>query len=253
MALSGLTKNRKFLRLCAAIGDDARAFGSLSLIWDSCHEAADDHLGEAEDVEAMARWRGEPGALCAALLNAGGPGRAGFIEPDPERGGYRVHDYFVHAPDYVKRRVERALARQERGETISAIRSAAGRLGAQAKRDNAKPAEGEPKPAAKPPKVRSLSNVKRDEDREVFNRIWKLWPAKRSDGKPAKGKLPAAESAFQACLERGSTAEEIEKAAELYLTKYPKVQEGYVQYVSTFLNPKEGLWLWAVRALRGEL
>ena len=101
-----------------------------------CYENGDPYLGDATDVEARAGWGGREGALVAALVEAGGPGHAGFIEeggspwwPDGEPRTYRVHDLFDHAPRYVKRRVHLEAIRQADGRTISELRAEAGRKG----------------------------------------------------------------------------------------------------------------------------
>src|SRR4051812_34563783 len=111
MGRPGLTKHRKFLRLARALQTACGAFaeqvarGALEFLWDSAYENGDDDLGDETDVEAAARWRGDPGVLCRALAEAGGDGEHGFIEPDNGRPGrWRVHDLFDHAPDYVRRR-----------------------------------------------------------------------------------------------------------------------------------------------------
>ena len=129
MARPGLMQNRKWKRLVRALGSPALARGSLELLWDACYEAGNDYLGSDADVELLAQWEGVPGALASALAGAGGEGCAGFIEPDPQRPGWRIHDLFQNAPEYVQRRLIRELARNQRGETISSLRSAAGRKG----------------------------------------------------------------------------------------------------------------------------
>ena len=123
MARVGLFEHRKFKRLVQAVGGRALALGSLELLWHSCYQAADDYIGDEEDVEALAEWQGEPRKLFTALV------AAGFVEPDPDRGGYRVHDLFDHAPQHVRERVERELARQQSGESLSEARRRAGRAG----------------------------------------------------------------------------------------------------------------------------
>jgi len=123
MARVSLFEHRKFKRLALSLGGRAIALGSLELIWHGCYQTADDYLGDEVDVEAAADWRGESGKLAAALL------AAGFIEADPERPGYRVHDLFDHAPQHVKDKLERELARQQAGESLSEARSRAGKAG----------------------------------------------------------------------------------------------------------------------------
>ena len=129
MARPGLSQNRKFRRLARAIGSDVLARGSLEFLWDTAYEAGNDYLGDAEDVELASRRTGEPGVLCKALLEAGGDGSAGFIEKDPDRPGFLVHDLFQNAPEYVQKRMKRELERNQRGETISELRRQAGKNG----------------------------------------------------------------------------------------------------------------------------
>lgn len=131
MGRPNLSGHRKFRRLARVLRSDALARGSLELIWESCYESGEPYLGDSDDVEAAARWDGEPGILTKALLEAGGEGNAGFIEAlEDHPGHFRVHDLFDHAPDYVAGRRERELERQRKGITLSQIRSEAGRKGA---------------------------------------------------------------------------------------------------------------------------
>lgn len=129
MARPGFSQHRKFKRLTKALGSAITARGALELIWDACYENGDDFLGSADDVELTAQWDGIPGALVLALSSAGGDGKAGFIELDPQQGGWRVHDLFENAPEYVQKRLIRELARKARGATISSLRSEAGKKG----------------------------------------------------------------------------------------------------------------------------
>jgi len=143
MGRPGLQLHRKMRRLARELDATAPghgtllARGALELLWDGGYECGDPYLGEAADVEARADWAGQAGVLCTALVNAGGKSCAGFIEeggsswwPDGEPGTFRIHDLFDHAPDYVKRRLDREEERRQRGQTISAIRAEAGRKGA---------------------------------------------------------------------------------------------------------------------------
>jgi len=142
MARCGLDKNRKFLRLAHALNGAAPglgvlvARGALETLWDAAYDRADDHLGDEQDVEMAAKWGGEPGALFEALLHAGGSAGLGFIEPDPVRGGYRLHALWEHAPRWVLRKAEGAAKREEVGVSVSDLRrSAAEKRWSGSKRD----------------------------------------------------------------------------------------------------------------------
>ncbi len=135
MARAGLDKNKKFMRLARQLNSVAAgmgellARGALETMWSAAYERADDHLGGAEDVELTVKWQGPPGLLVQALVSAGGDGEAGFIEADAERGGYRVHDLWDHAPPWVKRKAAAEAERRAAGKTLSDVRREAGKRG----------------------------------------------------------------------------------------------------------------------------
>lgn len=118
----GLLHHRKFARLARLIGSEPLAVGSLEMLWSVAYENGDDLLGDAGDVEHLARWAGEAGMLAEALVSSG------FLDESPE--GLRVHDLWDHAPSYVTKRAAKEVERQERGETIRSLRSQAGKKGA---------------------------------------------------------------------------------------------------------------------------
>jgi hypothetical protein len=113
MARVGLSSNRKFLRLARALGNKALARGVLEVLWEPCFECGDPYIGTATDIEAVCDWQGKPGALTQALLDAGAPKGAGFIEPyegtvrDSSEPHYQIHDFFHHCPEYARTRRER--------------------------------------------------------------------------------------------------------------------------------------------------
>lgn len=150
MGRPGLTRHRKFARLERALDAVQVGFGavlargSLELLWDTAYENGDELLGDADDVENAARWRGERGLLAKALLEAGGADEDGFIElrcscgegRRAHRGGkacgawqpvenrFFVHDLWDHAPEYVAGRREREV---ERRKTKTCANPACGR------------------------------------------------------------------------------------------------------------------------------
>src|SRR6266496_1701351 len=86
MGRPGLTRHRKFARLVRALDGvqvgfgEILARGALELLWDTAYENGDELLGDADDVENLARWRGEGGLLARTLLEAGGADEDGFTE-----------------------------------------------------------------------------------------------------------------------------------------------------------------------------
>jgi hypothetical protein len=106
------------------MGSAPLALGSLEMLWEHCYESGDDFLGDATDVETVAQWAGAPGALVEALVTAGGGSGAGFLEPDADKAGcYRVHDLYDHAPEYVRKRMDREAARKDAGITLKQLRA----------------------------------------------------------------------------------------------------------------------------------
>ena len=63
-----------------------------------------------------------------STLTCGGDRKAGFIEEIPnEPRRFQVHDLYDHCPEYVRKRMDRELARQQTGKTLSELRAEAGR------------------------------------------------------------------------------------------------------------------------------
>ena len=135
MSRPGFTKHRKFLRLSAALGSKPLALGVCEFMWQSRGEELTDFLGDAVDIAMICEWGGEPAILVNALRDCGGRGEAGLIEETESGSGlYKVHDFWDHPPDYVKKRLKREMAREAEGTTLSEIRAAAGRKGAASSR-----------------------------------------------------------------------------------------------------------------------
>lgn len=125
MARPGLFTHRKLPRLARlAQVTLAEALGLLEFLWHAQYEVCSEVVGDSIDVETLARWEGEAGRLTAALVGSG------FVD-DLGDGTFAVHDFWDHAPDYVRKRCERETARRERGVSLSEIRSESGRRGAQ--------------------------------------------------------------------------------------------------------------------------
>ena len=113
-----------------------KAIGILECLWNACYESGDDYVGSAISIAVTVEWENDPKDLLNALIDCG-DGSTGFIEKDEIRDGYVVHDLFDHAPTYVQSRMTREADRVKKGQSISAMRKEAGRLGgiaAQAKK-----------------------------------------------------------------------------------------------------------------------
>ena len=164
MARPGLVGHRKFRRLVRSLGSVIVARGALELLWDSCYEAGEDYVGTADDIENLVGWTGERGVLTRALAEAGCPEGQGFIEPisDTVDGAqaYRVHDLWHHAPDYVAKRRQRELARQDKVGPSGAVRRTAPNgagSGFATKRNGVTPSPS-PSPSPSPQKISAEVN-----------------------------------------------------------------------------------------------
>lgn len=95
-------------------------------------------------------------------------------------------------------------------------------------------------------------NVEVDEGVSAsFERLWQMWPSRSQDGKLVRGdKLPALHNFRQLVEEGKATAEELEKAARIYIEEHPNVKSGFIRQVRTFLNPEEGIWYESVEIVR---
>lgn len=165
----------------------SHAYGYLGLIWEAAYQSGDEFIGDENDVEICAEWNGEKGLLVKALLECGSGGE-GFIEK--VENGYYVHDLYDHAPEYVKKRMERETERIKRGETISQVRrDAALKRWSKDKADmqtdasdiqlhangmqtdaNGSPPSPAPSPAPSPKRTLSLDYS------EPFKKFWKIHP-----------------------------------------------------------------------------
>lgn len=111
MARPGLTKNIKFKLLVARLGlPRAHVLGHLEFLWEWAHESGSAHLGAPDAVECAAEWQGERGALFTALRDGK------WIDPAHDSDDeWIIHDYYHHAPRYVKERARKELQRQKSG------------------------------------------------------------------------------------------------------------------------------------------
>ena len=130
MARPGLRKHPKFLLLRELLGVcEAHTLGHLELLWETAYESGKAEVGTSRQVELSSGWGGKAGVFCQSALDCGGDGEPGFIELIEDKPGrYQVHDLYDHAPEYVKKRMEREQERIRKGKTISDLRAEAGRI-----------------------------------------------------------------------------------------------------------------------------
>lgn len=98
MARPSLERNVKFKALVRALGiPKPYVRGILETLWDVANECGNPVLGKEPDVEYAAEWPGEPGVLFEAL-------RSCRLIDEVSKGVWIIHDYWDHAPRYVKNR-----------------------------------------------------------------------------------------------------------------------------------------------------
>ncbi|MCL4837859.1 MAG: hypothetical protein KJ058_07835 [Thermoanaerobaculia bacterium] len=112
MARPGLFRNKKFIELAQEIGCEARALGHLEFLWQAQYDCCEATIGSAAVLEHHARWRGKRGRLAQLLLSSG------FVDVT-EGGVFVVHDFWHHAPDYVRKRRIRENEREDKGRRLA--------------------------------------------------------------------------------------------------------------------------------------
>lgn len=100
MAKLTLTQTTKFRRLCARLRLESRAHvvGHLEELWNTCHSRKSPVVGDLDDIEAAADWPPTRPShqLATALIELG------FLDEIVPGRVYAVHDYYDHAPRWIK-------------------------------------------------------------------------------------------------------------------------------------------------------
>lgn len=91
--------------------------GLLETLWDVANECGNPILGDAETVEAAAEWpeTEKAGRFFEALRDGG------WID-QTEDGKWEIHDYWDHAPEYVKGRFRKERERKRKRESEDVTR-----------------------------------------------------------------------------------------------------------------------------------
>ena len=114
MARPTLFTSVKFRRLVYILKvPTPHAVGYLECLWAIAYECGQPIIGDTVDVELAAQWPGEPGQLCEALAAVG-------LLDAVDGGKWQIHDFWDHAPEYVKKRHDRELDRKSRSRGRSA-------------------------------------------------------------------------------------------------------------------------------------
>ncbi len=230
MGRPGLSQNKKFRRLALEVKSAATARGHLELMWDSAYEAGDEVLGDSLDVELAAGWAGEPGVLTSLLT------RTGFI--DEHEGVYSIHDFWHHAPAYVRKRRTRENERRSKTDPCPGGDQSVTSQSQDADHKTAPLPHPHPHPKRIPPTDVGLF----DDDQTWHQRLRDSWPKNQPDGNAAPYSPPGAtEKLFLKIIRsKNATGEELATAGHIYVQRMLTTKR-YVVALKTFLGP-QGFW-----------
>jgi hypothetical protein len=115
MARPTFDRNPKTMLAQARLGISRALFrGIVELIWDAANESGNPIFSCPEAVEAVTEWGGEPGRLVAILTEKG----SNFLDVRDD-GQLEIHDYWDHAPRYVKNRLYQENHRKKTKELVN--------------------------------------------------------------------------------------------------------------------------------------
>lgn len=226
MGRPGLTQNKKFRRLALEIGGNAIARGHLELLWDSAYEAGDETVGDVVDVELASDWKGVPGALAGAMF------KTGFL--DERNGVYSIHDFWHHAPAYVRKRRTRENERRSKVDPCLPTDQSPTSLGLDTDHKTAPLPHPHPHPKRIPPSGDGLS----ESDELWHTRFRDSSPKKQHDGQAAPYAPPGATSRLFLKIIRSkkATGEELAWTWHVYTQRMISTRR-YIVSPATFLGP----------------
>lgn len=109
MAKSSLTGSMKFKALVRTLGIPApHVMGHLEFMWRPAYDSGSPIYRSTEMIELAAEWIGEPGIFAKAVCDPA----HNFIDARKD-GQFEIHDFYEHAPDYVKKKIEREKQRKK--------------------------------------------------------------------------------------------------------------------------------------------
>jgi hypothetical protein len=211
MARPTLFTHPKLRRLAHTLRLSApAALGHLEYLWHVANESGEPTIGDSIDVELAAGWDGEPGAFTNAAAEVG------FLDVNTD-GIYTIHDYWHHAPEYVRKRRDREAERTKKYDGQYPPKSARHPAPAVSDRsvtgrcpENGAPPS--PSPSPSPNKKKTLSA---DDGLGLgpFERFWAAYPrkVKRAKAQEAWDKLdpsPDLVAAIMTGLERAKRSKD---------------------------------------------
>lgn len=257
---ASLMRHKKLFRLARTLGiKHEEAFYILVTLWLSA--AASHPDGRYADAEEIAFSAGLKDGITAdaflqALLTCGSPG-TGFIEPDPDGHGYRIHDwehYVVTSKPRQARIKTTAIPQKLKGivraetavkqetviihdETAASVEDS----GDGQKQLFDVPVQIENNNRGAKNKAKSKDKSSKTQKIELtieFTEVWKIYPRKKNSGKQR-----AYDYYVRLRIKEGVSSETLKNAVEGY-RKYVKAKgldEQYIMMGSTFFGP-DGRW-----------
>lgn len=109
MAKSSLIGDQKFQLLVHTLGmPKAHVLGHLELMWQTAYSSFSPILRTRAAIEITAGWEGTQGVFADAVLDPA----HNFVDARDD-GQFEIHDFWEHAPDFVKKRYMRQLERKQ--------------------------------------------------------------------------------------------------------------------------------------------
>lgn len=178
MARPTLDRNPKFKLLMKRLAlPRPYVRGILECLWDACHESGVPIFRSGEHVEAVCDWAGDPNSLAGPLVEVG------FLDA-MENGELQVHDYWDHAPDYVKSRRRQEEKRKESSRQFERVPNNSEKFASPAPAPAPAPAHHDPRQSpTQGPSSRSKRAHHREAECVSFNKFWTDYP--RKVAKPA--------------------------------------------------------------------
>ena len=265
MGRPGLSQNKKFRRLSLELKSTATARGHLELMWDSAYEAGDEFLGDSLDVELAASWNGNTGFLCNLLV------KTGFI--DESAGIYTIHDFWHHAPAYVRKRRSRENERRSKvdpcfnyDQSLTSHKLDTDDKTAPLPHPHPHPKDTTPTPSPsvqdvgheseKPKKRTRRTQTEKlagysSEVVEMVKRLKPHWPTERSDGSPVRSDDVDTCSAIAAIQVKFPDVmlADLELAAMDWLSSKPAYPNAMQFFFGTGKNGSEPPWMRGYRAI----
>ena len=117
MAKATLIGDQKFQLLVHRLGlPGPHVLGLLEYMWQSAYSSCNPILRTRAAIEITAGWTGTVGEFADAVLDP----NHNFID-EREDGQFEIHDFWDHAPDFVKKRYLRAAERK--GQVVKRVNS----------------------------------------------------------------------------------------------------------------------------------